>query len=358
MDNETFMGTEDSDLLQGTNDNDVLSGGIGDDTISGLGGNDSISGEAGNDLINGGNIADLSVGGSDTLAGGEGNDAYFVSVSAGDGTIIQDSAGESDFIGIIAENTDLASLIDDTALEDPTIYGDSAITLSTPQVGIIGLEQSGNDLIIDLNSDGIAETDSDLTVVDFFNGAELGTGAVESIANITDTQNILAFFNNRANVDSGESSQSGAIYRFFNQDTGVHFYTASETERDAISAELTSFEYEGVSYNSVDPLTGSQVVPVYRFLNQGTGVHFYTASEIERDAVEQLDNFVFEGEAFSAYESEVEGSIPIYRFYNSVTEGHFYTPSATERDLIIDSLPDFQSEGIAYYALPAESSEM
>ena len=357
MDNEVFAGTEDSDLLQGTNENDVLSGGIGDDTIFGLGGNDSISGGAGNDFIDGGNVADLSVGGSDTLIGGEGDDAYFVSLSAGGGTIIQDSAGESDFIGIIAENTDLASLVDDTTLEDPAIYGDSAITLSTPQVGIIGLEQSGNDLIIDLNSDGIAETERDLTVVNFFNGTELGTGAVESIANITDTQNILALFNNEAGIDSEESG-GGAIYRFFNQDTGVHFYTASETERDAISAELTSFEYEGVSYNSVDPLTGSDAVSVYRFFNQDTGVHFYTASETERDVVEQLDNFVFEGEAFSAYESEVEGSIPIYRFFNSVTGGHFYTPSATERDLVIDSLPDFQSEGIAYYALPAESSEL
>ena len=65
-----------------------------------------------------------------------------------------------------------------------------------------------------------------------------------------------------------------------------------------------------------------------------------------------MDSFSFEGEVFFAYETEVEGSIPIYRFFNTTTGAHFYTPSTTERDNVTENLPDFQSEGIAYYALP------
>ncbi|MEL7409678.1 MAG: hypothetical protein AAFN00_22520, partial [Cyanobacteria bacterium J06558_2] len=148
---------------------------------------------------------------------------------------------------------------------------------------------------------------------------------------------------------------SGTVYRFLNNDTGVHFYTASENELDAVQ-ELDNYTFEGASYQSVNPLTGADnSVPVYRFLNNDTGVHLYTINETEREAVEGLDDFSFEGEVFSAYASEIEGSIPIYRFFNSNTGAHFYTPSAVERDNIEASLPDYESEGIAYYALPVES---
>ena len=144
------------------------------------------------------------------------------------------------------------------------------------------------------------------------------------------------------------------VYRFLNNDTGVHFYTANPTERDAVQ-ELSNFSFEGASYIGVDPLTGiSEPSPVYRFLNQDKGVHLYTVSEVERDAVQNLDNFSFEGEVFSAYTTEVEGTIPIYRFFNATTGAHFYTPSEVERDAVLANLPDFQSEGIAYYAFPSE----
>ncbi|MCC0179417.1 hypothetical protein I4641_20865 [Waterburya agarophytonicola K14] len=153
--------------------------------------------------------------------------------------------------------------------------------------------------------------------------------------------------------DNGDIT-GDAVYRFFNNNSGVHFYTANETERDAIQ-ELDNFNFEGASYSSVDPLSGQpEPVPVYRFLNQDTGVHLYTVSDIERDAVQELDNFNFEGEAFFAYESEVDGSIPIYRFFNNTSGAHFYTPSAGERDSVEANLPEFALEGIAYYALPFE----
>ncbi len=158
--------------------------------------------------------------------------------------------------------------------------------------------------------------------------------------------------------NSSNNDSLNTVYRFFNNDTGVHFYTANEVEKDAVQ-ELDNFSFEGASYLGVDPLTGQpEPVPVYRFLNQDTGVHLYTISEIERDVVQELDNFSFEGEAFFAYESEVEGSIPIYRFFNATTGAHFYTPSAAERDNVEANLPDFQSEGIAYYALSPELAEI
>ncbi|BAZ47318.1 hypothetical protein NIES4102_43640 (plasmid) [Chondrocystis sp. NIES-4102] len=232
---------------------------------------------------------------------------------------------------------------------DPTTYGDSAIELSFPRAGIVGLQKSGTELIIDLNRDGIVEPTNDLTIFDFFDEqGELGNGEIEGINNVLSSDIIDFFANNPQEPVAGST-----VYRFLNKDTGVHFYTANEEERNFVEDNLTNYTSEGASYLSVDTLTGNpKPLPVYRFLNQDTGVHLYTVSENERSAVENLDNFSFEGEAFFAYETEVEGSIPIYRFFNPTTGAHFYTPSATERDSVENNLPDFQSEGIAYYALP------
>lgn len=148
------------------------------------------------------------------------------------------------------------------------------------------------------------------------------------------------------------------VYRFLNATTGVHFYTADEQEKKIIQSKLLGFDFEGASYQGIDPLTGmGQPLPVYRFYNRDTGVHLYTISETERNVVEDSNNFRYEGEAFFAYETELEGSIPIYRFYNSTTGAHFYTPSTVEKDNIEDNLSGFESEGIAYYALPETDTQ-
>ena len=312
-------------------------------------------GTFGNDLIEGGSDNDTLIGiGTDTLVGGSGDDLYSVGFSEEEAGIeIRDSDGSADDLQIVADNADLNAVVvtrDSDSRKDPDIFGDAAVELSLPEAGIVGFQKSGTDLIVDLDRNGVAEAQNDLTVFNFFDeNGELGTGAVEKINNIIDSQDIVDFF---ATNSETESTAGSTVYRFFNNDTGVHFYTANETERDVVE-ELPNFSFEGGSYLSIDPLTGQgEPVPVYRFLNQDTGVHLYTISETERDATQELSNFSFEGEAFSAYETEVENSIPIYRFFNPTTGAHFYTPSVAERDNVEANLPEYQSEGIAYYALP------
>ena len=151
------------------------------------------------------------------------------------------------------------------------------------------------------------------------------------------------------------TSDSQNVYRFLNQDTGVHFYTASEEEKDSI-ADLPNYTLEGVSYQAVDPLTGmDNANPVHRFRNKNTGVHIYTINEEERSFIaENLTNYEYEGEVFTAYTSQVEGTIPVHRFYNSALDAHFYTASETERDIVENDLPSYEYESIAYYAYPVE----
>jgi Subtilase family/Repeat of unknown function (DUF5648)/Bacterial pre-peptidase C-terminal domain len=158
--------------------------------------------------------------------------------------------------------------------------------------------------------------------------------------------------------ENNNLTPGSTVYRFFRPDVGVHFYTASETERDSLIANLPQYTYEGASYNAApenaDPLTGAK--PVFRFFNKNTGVHLYTISEAERNSIRNnLSNYNFEGIAYYGYEKDLEGTTPLYRFYNPVVDAHFYTPSAAERDSILENLPDYQLEsnnGVAFYVQP------
>lgn len=351
---ETITGTAINDTLFGDSNDNRLEGGLGDDLLYGGFGNDVLVGGLGNDALVGGGVAGsvdslITVGGKDTLIGGVGNDTYLVSAIAGGGSEIRDEGGPFDF-EILLIFADIADVEAFTNLSLESIlnsesYGDAAIVLDFPQPGIIGLQKSETDLIIDINRDGVAETQNDLTVVDFFDDqGQLGSANFALINNIIDPQSIADFF------DQPEET----IYRFFNNRIGVHFYTASATERDTLLNNPSDFVYENASYLAVDSATeNSERAVVYRFFNPNTGAHLYTISETERDSIqENLANFNYEGEAFSAYGSEVAGSIPVYRFFNPTTGAHFYTPSAAERDVVVSDLPNFQSEGIAYYALP------
>lgn len=218
---------------------------------------------------------------------------------------------------------------------------------------VVWSEDDGNDLEVFLydGNTTIRLTDNNLDdVASDIEGENIVWKGTDGSNNVFDAEIFLATPNATA------EAESPTIYRFYNNDTGGHFYTASETEKDAVE-KLDNYSFEGASYQGVATVE-PESTPVYRFYNNDTGIHFYTTSETEKEAVEELDNFSFEGEVFSAYDTQVQDSIPIYRFYNFITGAHFYTSSTIERDAVVD-LPDYQSEGIAYFALPiAEDSSI
>jgi len=138
------------------------------------------------------------------------------------------------------------------------------------------------------------------------------------------------------------------IYRFYNSDTGAHFFTSSIEERNNVIETLPNFVYEGNSYDS--NVAASDGTAVYRFYNSETGVHFYTASEAERDTVlDQLPSYTLEGISYFASLNDSDGGQALYRFYNTSNGTHFYTVSEDERDAIIQTLGHYSYEGVAYY---------
>lgn len=99
--------------------------------------------------------------------------------------------------------------------------------------------------------------------------------------------------------------------------------------------------------------------PVYRFWSPVFQGHFYTIDPAERDRVINTwpDVWNYEGERYTAYSTQVEGTVPLYRFWSTRFRGHFYTADQAERDKVIATWPDDWSyEGVAYYVYPIDST--
>lgn len=151
------------------------------------------------------------------------------------------------------------------------------------------------------------------------------------------------------------SNVAKEVFRFYNTNTGSHFFTMSVAERDYIQNTFPFFSYEGskfFAYTDADPALS----PVYRFYNKVTGTHFYTVNAAEKDHVIATWPTIFNYEGVAWYASAVStlsGAylVPIYRFFNAHTGTHFYTASAAEKNHIIATWNWFSFEGIAYYAL-------
>ncbi|MEZ5703922.1 MAG: hypothetical protein R3E56_00395 [Burkholderiaceae bacterium] len=94
------------------------------------------------------------------------------------------------------------------------------------------------------------------------------------------------------------------VYRFYNKQTGVHFYTISEAEKNATETDTTVFTYEGIGWyarQAGDTTPGT--VEVFRFFRRSAGTHFYTTSTAERDHIIANLNqyYTYEGVAYRAW---------------------------------------------------------
>lgn len=155
---------------------------------------------------------------------------------------------------------------------------------------------------------------------------------------------------------STKSSYRSSVYRFYNSQTGAHFYTISAAERDYVIEQFPAFTYEGVRFEAYSEPSGS-LSAVYRFYNTRTGAHFYTMSAEERDhVIATWPEFRFEGVAWYAQTQPSGDARLMHRFYNEVRGVHFYTVNQTESDIVRAEMPEWSYEGGVYYAWPEEPS--
>ncbi len=128
------------------------------------------------------------------------------------------------------------------------------------------------------------------------------------------------------------------MYRLYNPNSGEHFYTASEYERDHLVS--VGWTYERIGW--IAPKGGS---PVYRLYNPNAGEHHYTMDAGERDVLVSL-GWNDEGIGW-----RTAGTIPLYRQYNpnAYANNHNYTTSEVERDHLLGL--GWQDEGIGWYGI-------
>jgi len=97
-------------------------------------------------------------------------------------------------------------------------------------------------------------------------------------------------------------------------------------------------------------------VDVFRFYNDVNKTHFFTADAGERGTViNTLPNYHYEGVAYHAAAAPAAGLQPLFRFYHVDAQTHFYTADPAERDNVAATLPNFRYEGVAFYEPKADA---
>lgn len=155
-----------------------------------------------------------------------------------------------------------------------------------------------------------------------------------------------------------EESPDQPVYRFFNMKAGVHFYTANDGEFLNVYRNLSAdFHYDGIAYYvpwgaGSDPnYENPNTMPLYRFFNKKSGVHFFTMSEQEKNTVINTmgDMYTFEGVAYWVTDDGTD-AMPIHRFYLPSRNTHFFTGDSSEIFGPKSQLSNvYQYEGIGYF---------
>lgn len=137
------------------------------------------------------------------------------------------------------------------------------------------------------------------------------------------------------------------IFRFYNTGSGTHFFTSDAEEAFQVATTLPGLRFEGTAFTTTaDSVSG---VGVHRFYDSHANSHFYTADGEEAGRLRLDAGFRYEGINHYAYEAADAGRDAVFRFYNTELGVHFYTTSVSERDSILQTLPQYRYEAIAYY---------
>lgn len=148
------------------------------------------------------------------------------------------------------------------------------------------------------------------------------------------------------------------VYCFYSSFMKDHMWTASEYEKEILEESYLSgaetYRLQGIA-GYVEETPTDRNIPVYRFWNKRTTDHFYTTSEVERDQLARdlasgKDDYQYEGIAWYvpvAYET------PVYRFFDTVDFNHFYTSDEVLKNNLsqayLNGTGSYRYEGIAWY---------
>lgn len=141
--------------------------------------------------------------------------------------------------------------------------------------------------------------------------------------------------------EPGNEAKKAEMYRMYNPNSGEHFYTAAQNERDHLVQ--VGWKFEGIGWNA----PAASKSPVYRLYNPNEGDHHYTLAENERDYLVQV-GWKYEG---IGWYSDDNKTTPLYRVYNpnARTGTHHYTTNIDEKNHLVKI--GWRDESIGWYGL-------
>jgi surface protein len=134
-----------------------------------------------------------------------------------------------------------------------------------------------------------------------------------------------------------------AVYRVYNTNSGLHHYTTSVSERDALVG--MGWKSEGTSFRAAEQGSISGLMPVYREYNPYDGNHNWTLDQNEHRTLVSLG---WHDEGVAWYTNPA-GPVPVYRLYNPHSGEHVYTTSAKEYAAV--GAAGWHQEGTAWKGL-------
>lgn len=325
-----IKGTAKNDYIIGGSDSNYIEGGDGDDVIAGGGGRDFIT-------------------------GGIGNDIFVYNFLSDDGIDrIGDFVQGQDRIDLASIAGAPKAFADWQWLDSESFTGHAWQFRSTyaSTTTVIEVDADGNlkaDLKIELTGQ-IAVGTSDFILV---HNADLVTAPVQAPISVQPTASPQASTvaqSYPAALALAAPEHLSPIFRFFDTQTGNHFYTASAVEKAQIQSSMPTFNYEGAAWSTPDK--GPDTHNVFRFFDTKGGTHFLTDSVAERDVIlATIPNYTYEGVAFAAYNDVAgPGHLILDRFYNTQTGQHHFSASSEETASINQGAagPGWISEGKAF----------
>ena len=176
-----------------------------------------------------------------------------------------------------------------------------------------------------------------------------------SVAGEADRQSTVTIGTENIKVDfdlpTSSSADSGLaqVTRYFNGLNQAHYFTTTSGQ----SSGPAGYGYEGPGFQAM-ATTQADTTPVVVYRNTVTDSYLFTIDSAEQAALAANSAFETVGTAFHAYASQSDANmVPVYRYVNGGTGGHFFTASEAERAIVDSQFADaFSFEGIKFWAYP------
>lgn len=137
------------------------------------------------------------------------------------------------------------------------------------------------------------------------------------------------------------------VFRQDNLKTLDTFYSGNIREAIQLDqAKSTGYAFLGASFDQQPASSAAKAV--YRFFYEPTGTHFYTINPKEAAVVSSIAGYREEGVGFVAFDPGV-ASVDFRRFYNSTTGAHAF--SAANADIEFFTSRGYPLEGLSWSAV-------